>query len=178
MKRYSLHAIGSDRTGIVAAVTRVLADIGCNLEDSRMTILHGQFAIMLIVEAPEGLSSTALEASFGDVCRDFDLLVGVRLLPDQSTRVEVGDVVMISVHGADHPGIVADVTNRVARLGGNIIDLATRKIDEGALASYVLLVSVAMPSTLSEGTLRAELEEAASELGVICVVSAGSAELF
>lgn len=85
---------------------------------------------------------------------------------------------MISVHGADHPGIVADVTNRVARLGGNIIDLATRKIDEGALASYVLLVSVAMPSTLSEGTLRAELEEAARELGVICVVSAGSAELF
>jgi glycine cleavage system transcriptional repressor len=49
MHELAVTAIGQDRPGIVAAVTKVLHERGGNLEDSAMTILGGQFAIVLLV---------------------------------------------------------------------------------------------------------------------------------
>ena len=42
-------AIGRDRPGIVAAITSALLEAGGNVDDSQMSILHGHFAVMLIV---------------------------------------------------------------------------------------------------------------------------------
>ncbi|MFL5879210.1 MAG: glycine cleavage system protein R [Actinomycetota bacterium] len=54
MARFAVSVFGRDRPGIVAAVSRVLADAGCNLEDTSMTILRGHFAMMLVVAGPPG----------------------------------------------------------------------------------------------------------------------------
>ena len=45
MPRFAISIFGRDRPGIVAAVTRVLADAGCNLEDTSMTILRGKVMV-------------------------------------------------------------------------------------------------------------------------------------
>ena len=55
MARFAVSVFGRDRPGIVAAVSRVLADAGCNLEDTSMTILRGHFAMMLVVPTDEQL---------------------------------------------------------------------------------------------------------------------------
>jgi glycine cleavage system transcriptional repressor len=177
MARYSLHAIGSDRPGIVAQVTGVLADAGCNLEDSRMSILYGQFAITLIVETPPELLAAAFEHSFDDVQREFDLLIAIRPLVDQVFDDERDEVIMVSVHGADRPGIVSQVSAGVAELDGNIIDLVTHKIEAQGGASYVLLLSVATSPRCTEELLRVRLGEISARLGVTCVVHASSNEL-
>lgn len=177
MPRYSLHAIGADRPGIVAGVTGVLAAAGCNLEDSRMAILHGQFAIMLIVEAPPELSLGELESTFAEVQERLDLLVVVRRLTDLPVSTMSGKTVAISVHGADRPGIVSAIATRVAELGGNIIDLATHRIEQHDGASYVLLLSVELSVTCTEALLSHELGVVARHLGVDCVVHANDDEL-
>ena len=41
MSRFSVAAIGADRPGIVAAVTGVLVQRDCNIEDTAMAILGG-----------------------------------------------------------------------------------------------------------------------------------------
>ena len=53
MEHLALSAIGRDRPGIVAAVTRVLLDHGVNVEDSQMTILRGHFTMTLILGVPD-----------------------------------------------------------------------------------------------------------------------------
>ena len=55
MARFAVSVFGRDRPGTVAAVTRVLADARCNLEDTSMTILRGHFAMMLVVAGPAGV---------------------------------------------------------------------------------------------------------------------------
>ena len=96
MPRFSLSALGSDGPGIVAAVSGALGEQGCNLEDSTMTILQGQFAILLVVTAPEGTGAAALEAALGPTAERFDLVVAVRPLKDaapvESSSVEDSDV--------------------------------------------------------------------------------------
>ena len=51
---FAVTAIGRDRPGIVAAISGVFAELGANIEDARMAILRGNFAVMLIAALPEG----------------------------------------------------------------------------------------------------------------------------
>ncbi len=58
MANYALlSAVGKDKPGIVAAVSAVLFQAGCNIEDSTMARLGGDFAIMLMLRLPEGFTS-------------------------------------------------------------------------------------------------------------------------
>jgi glycine cleavage system transcriptional repressor len=59
-----ISAVGKDRPGIVAGVSKVLFEAGCNLEDSSMTILEGEFAMILVVSLPEALKIEQLDKKF------------------------------------------------------------------------------------------------------------------
>src|SRR3989442_15688483 len=53
--RYAmLTAFGQDRPGIVAALAEGLYHLGCNIEDTCMTRLRDEFAMMLLVRLPAG----------------------------------------------------------------------------------------------------------------------------
>ena len=47
-KKYIMTAFGKDRPGIVADVTQVLYENGCNLEDTSMSMLSDEFTINLL----------------------------------------------------------------------------------------------------------------------------------
>jgi glycine cleavage system transcriptional repressor len=54
MKKYGiLSATGADRPGIVHDVSQFMFEHGCNLEDSRMSVLGGQFALIALFSGEE-----------------------------------------------------------------------------------------------------------------------------
>ena len=111
---FAVTAVGADRPGIVAAVTGAFAEHGCNLEDSSMTILRGQFAMMLVVDAPAGVGAGELEATLAGPAADLDLVVTVRAAAEPP-EVEAGiESWTVSVYCADHPGIVHGVAALLA----------------------------------------------------------------
>lgn len=179
MTRYSLQAVGRDRPGIVAAVAGALARLGCNLEDSRMTILAGEFSIMLVLSAPDGCDAKAIEAALAPDAAALDLLVTVRPTLASPLAPEDGETLAVSVHGADHPGIVARIAGEIAAAGGSIVDLATRVVPApaGGGDSYVMVLSVVLAAGASADGLEQRLRGAAEELGVHCVVTAADGEL-
>src|SRR5215218_2861404 len=88
MTRFAVSVFGRDCPGIVAAVTRVLADAGCNLEDTSMTILRGHFAMMLVVAGPAGLGEPQLRAGLDPVARVSEALAAHQVnIVDLQTRV-------------------------------------------------------------------------------------------
>lgn len=64
---YAVTAIGRDRPGIVAAISRALLELDGNLEDSHMSILRGHFAVMLIARVPDGTDEGELGSRLGAV---------------------------------------------------------------------------------------------------------------
>jgi predicted amino acid-binding ACT domain protein len=92
----------------VAAVTRVLADAGCNLEDTSMTILRGHFAMMLVVAGPAGVGEPELRAGLDPVGGRLGLQVSGREVADEVTAAGGGGArYAAAVYGADRPGLVA-----------------------------------------------------------------------
>lgn len=174
---FAVTAIGSDRPGIVAAVTSVLVDHGCNLEDTSMSILRGHFAMVMIVAPPVGVEGTVLEDALVAATAPLGLVVAVRPV-DEGTRspAEEGERWTAVVYGADHPGIVHGVTSRLAELGVNIVDLTTR-VTDGDPPIYAMVMEVAVPGRLDHGLLLAELTEVAAALGVTCTLHPSEADI-
>ncbi len=48
-----LSVLGEDRVGIVASISRVLAENGANIEDIRQTIIGGIFSMTMLVTVNE-----------------------------------------------------------------------------------------------------------------------------
>ena len=61
MGQFALSVVGVDRPGIVAEVSRVLFELGCNIEDSTCTILSGQFAMILVIAHAKFSSSAEID---------------------------------------------------------------------------------------------------------------------
>jgi glycine cleavage system transcriptional repressor len=161
MSLLAVTVIGRDRPGIIADATSALAELGGNLEDSTMTILQGHFAMVLLVSTTAELS--VVEAELAPLTGDGTLEVSVRAVPEERDSA-APDVTayLLSVHGADHPGIVSEITGVVASAGGNITDLSTRLT--GNL--YVLVAEVDLPNTADADALRGRLARASEALAV------------
>jgi glycine cleavage system transcriptional repressor len=155
---FALSAIGRDRPGIVAAISGVLLDLDGNVEDSQMSILRGHFAVMLIVALPESVEAGELEVRLEKVREDLDLeAVAVSAVDELASGPRPTHV--LTVYGADHPGIVNSVSSELAERSVSITGLETRLAGAEDARIYVMLMEIAADDT--------DLEELRSALRAI-----------
>lgn len=161
MPSFALAAIGRDRPGIVAAVAKVLYEQGCNVEDSSMTLLRGNFAIMLVLASPEGTTAASLDTALRPACAEMGLTYAVLDVEDTADVPHPSHV--LTVYGADRPGILYRISTSLAAQGANITDLNSRLVGvENPV--YALMLELAVPG--DAGELERRLREVASEMGV------------
>lgn len=141
MPTLAVSAVGLDRPGIIAGVAERLAAHGANVTDSRMGILRGHFSMTLVVEGAERDALAAdLEALGGLETWSVTEVAGAAANPRSEATATV------SVHGADHPGILAAVTRVLAEAQVNVCDLQTRL----ARDLYVMVMDVAVPPGVAD----------------------------
>jgi glycine cleavage system transcriptional repressor len=165
-RRWIVTALGQDRPGIVAGVTEVLYRLGCNLEDSAMTRLEGEFAIMLIFSGRG--SAESLARAFAPLRRRLKLTIQLKRLSGREARTPRprGKPYVLSVYGADRPGIVYRVSHLLARAGINITDVHTHRSTGRGPSLYLMLLEVELPRGRSAASLERRLRRAARRLRV------------
>ena len=179
----TLHAItvlGHDRPGIIAEATGRLAGLGLNLEDSTMTLLRGHFAMMLVCAGDA--AATEIEAALAPLTTDGTLSVAVREVPEehaqqtgqagQDTPATGGTSWVLTVHGADRPGIVSTIVSEVARVGGNVTDLTTRLAGD----LYLLVAELDLPAGVDVAAVEEAIKDAAAALGVGATLRAAESD--
>lgn len=162
MHDLTVSAIGEDRPGIVAAVTGVLLEHGCNLADCSMSLLRRQFAMILLVEAPDELSDEGLAAALEEPAERLGLVTSVREVARAGTSSSSHPHV-VSVYGPDQPGIVHRIASVLAGRGVNITDLMSRLTNDEV---YTVVVDVEIPEGTDPDEVAADLHAAAREMGV------------
>jgi glycine cleavage system transcriptional repressor len=162
---FAVSAVGRDRPGIVAAIADGLFELDGNVEDSRMTILRGHFAVMLIVSVPDEVDVSELERRLGEVRERLDLEALTVNALDELDAGAAEATHVITVYGADHPGIVSVVSSALAERGVNITDLQTKLTGAGAAPMYVMMLEVALADDAA-AELERSLEEVADDASV------------
>jgi glycine cleavage system transcriptional repressor len=176
MERAVVTAVGVDRRGIVAGLAGVLTDLGCNLEDSTMSLLGGNFAVLLMVALPDGVDPGAVEAGLAPAAVRMGLAVSVRVVPGRDDPPSEADVdpaddetvYAFSVHGADRLGIVRQATGALAAAGANIVDLSTRLVGDADGPVYVLTITAGFDTGAEVEPTVAGVRQAVERFGVQC----------
>lgn len=166
-RRWILTALGKDRPGIVARVTKILYTLGCNLEDSAMTRLAGEFAVMVVFSARPSVTQARLEQACRPLARGLGLVTHVKALTaSEAVGRARGTPCLITVYGVDRPGIVYRVSALLAGLKVNITDVSTHRSAAAKKPLYLMMLEVELPSGLSVTRLERQLRQLARRLGV------------
>lgn len=181
--RWIVTALGKDRPGIVAGVTKILYNLGCNLEDSAMTRLAGEFAIIVVCSGSATLKESALQKAFAPLMRRLHLAVHLKPLPTSEAKASKtrGTRYLISVYGADKPGIVFRVSEALASSGINITNVETHRSAQAGgrkgTSLYLLLLEVELSPRLKVATLEQKLQRIGKRLGVEVSVRSAEADV-
>jgi glycine cleavage system transcriptional repressor len=173
MSHFVLTAIGRDRPGIVDGLAGFLRERGANLEDSRMAILGGEFAVMLLfsvsadrtAEIERELPRYAAQSSLTTVLHP-------TVSPAERGR---GPAVPLRIEAValDHPGIVHEVAHALAEKGVNIESLTTRVTQAPMSGSplFEMTLEVSVPGAIRLADVRNELADIAVRLNLYLVVT-------
>lgn len=123
MESFVLTIIGTDRSGLVAALSAVVADHGGSWQQSQMTELAGMFAGMVLVHVPSDRADEFREALVP--LRDDGLLDVTLRAASASEPSESAPTIAFDVVGTDRPGIVLEVSRLLSSLDVGIVDLRT-----------------------------------------------------
>ncbi|MCP9460414.1 MAG: ACT domain-containing protein [Nitrospira sp.] len=170
MSRFAIiTAFGRDRPGIVAALAEGLFQLGCNIEDTSSVRLRGEFTMMLLVSLSEDLSAEQLAARLAPYTAPLDLTLLCREVPAEAARRAPAPdtpTYVLSVYGADKPGIVAGVARTVADHQGNITVMNTRVVGAADKPVYVMVLEIKLPDGASPDPLQQALDRLKPSLSV------------
>jgi len=167
MQHFALTIIGRDRPGIVSQVTEILYQGGFNIADSSCSILGGQFSMILIISNPEISSKEEFSETFSPL-EEQNLSVYIRTLkPGGEIRSNLeGELCMISVYGADKPGIVYQVAKELGDRNINITDLNTKLVGDKQNPVYVMMLEAMLPENTEIEEVESWMEELKQKLQV------------
>lgn len=168
-KTIILNAIGKDRPGIVAAVSKVLFETGCNIEDSSMTRLGNDFAMILMISLSDQITLSLLAEKLSAAGKKTGLSLSWRELTASELKAPKNAKAapyMISVYGGDKPGIVYKISNFLAAKKINITDVETKIISSQTSPIYVMILEVHIPEQINVAHLTTDLTNLARELNI------------
>ena len=119
-----LTAVGPDRVGIVDDLSGAVARAGCNIEESKMAVLGGEFAVIMLISGGGGSVDT-LCRSLPGMEQSLSLHLECRSTHEPRAGAEQGRPYILEAVSLDTPGIVHAVTALLRGHGINIEDLET-----------------------------------------------------
>ena len=166
MHKAILSVLGKDQTGIVAAVTGVLFEQNCNVENVSQTTLQTEFAGIFIVSLSDDLSLETLNQALTAKLHPLDLNVHIKPLRDQATASTFpeSEPFIITTKGPDRKGLVAGITDVIARHRVNITNLQAVFKGGDEPGDNIMIYEVDVPVDLDQKRLEHELRQRAKEL--------------
>jgi glycine cleavage system transcriptional repressor len=171
MKKYLvISAIGKDRAGIVNDLSKGILDHGCNIEDSRMTVLGGEFAAILLVE---GKWNTL--AKVENALPEIERQLGMTIMSKRTgKRIAAGNLLpyAVDVISMDHPGIVNTLAGFFAERNINIEDMTTSTYAAAHTGTpmFAVHMTVGVPADLHIAALREEFMDYCDGLNLDAVL--------
>mmetsp|Transcript_11230 Transcript_11230/g.19174 ORF Transcript_11230/g.19174 Transcript_11230/m.19174 type:complete len:220 (-) Transcript_11230:264-923(-) len=160
---------GPDKTGIVAGLAKTVADLGGNMEASRSTVLGDDFSMIALCT----LEASKLNSLKAALEKD---LAGYYFYTKKTTAKKAAKVTesaagaqryVLNIEGADSKGIVASVTEKLARSGVSIINMET-DVTTAPFAGFDLFVMKVKFATTKESLekLQKDLKSVEDKFGL------------
>ena len=165
-----ISSLGKDRPGIIDAFSRIISELHCNIIDSRMTVLGGEFAMLLMIEGPWN-HLAKLEDQIAEMQRTLHLTI---ISARTEARGEADNILpyVVEVVSLDHPGIVHQLARFFSLRNINIEDMNTTSYSAAHTGTQMFSVniSVGIPANIQIAELREEFIEFCDTMNLDAVI--------
>ncbi len=166
MNKVVISVLGQDRPGIIAAVSRILFEQGCNIENVDQTILQSEFSGIFIATIPVECGLDCLGTALRQGLKPLGQHVTIKRLdaPKPDPRFINAEPFVLTTRGPDRKGLVASVTAVIARHGVNVTNL--RAVFKGGddPNDNFMIYEVDIPNDTDHRALYSELRATAADL--------------
>jgi glycine cleavage system transcriptional repressor len=165
-KHLVISALGKDRPSIVNILSKAALDSGCNITNSRMAVLGGEFAVILMVNGTEE-AVAAMQRRLPALEEELQLTIIAKLTAPRAVE-QYWKPYRVEVVAMDHPGIVHPITQFFSAQKINIEELETETYaaPHTGATMFSLLMTVAVPASVPISELRKTFLEFCDELNV------------
>jgi glycine cleavage system transcriptional repressor len=171
MKQYiAISAIGNDRVGLVHDLSKVIADCGGNISESRMTALGSEFAVLMLV-AGNWHSVARIETELKKFAETAGITLQIRRADERAVREDQVPY-SVDVVCLDQAGIVSTLSGFFSARGIDISEMNTRSYPAPHTGApmFGLYMIVNVPSTIHLGALREEFMDMCDNLNLDAIL--------
>lgn len=149
-------ALGEDRPGIIHKLSAMVLEARCNITESRMSVLGGEFAVLLMVSGKWN-ELTKLEDALYAQADALGLTVTCKRTQNTPPAPDLMPYIVEAIT-VDHPGIVFRMAEFFAAREINIHDLSTTQYAAAHTGTpmFALHMTANIPAKIHIATLRDE----------------------
>lgn len=165
-KKLVISALGTDRPGIVDELSKIIYQHALHIEDSRMTVLGGEFAILLLISGSQK-AVTALQLQVNNI--EEALQMRLLLKPTtESTHLKNTIPYSVEVAALDHPGVVSNIASFFSSRDINIVNLQTERYaaPHTGTPMFAVHLTIGIPAETNITKLREEFTETCDRLNL------------
>ncbi|MFV1872203.1 MAG: glycine cleavage system protein R [Oleiphilus sp.] len=164
-----ISTIGTDQPGIVNKLAKACSSNKCNIIDSRMTVLGGEFAVIMMVSGSWD-AVAKLEKSLPSLSEELNLTTTIKHTRQRNSSPSLAYAV--SVVALDNPGIVHELAQFFSSQNINIDDLqtGTYSAPHTGTQMFNLSMNIRIPSDTHIATLRDDFMDFCDELNLDAVI--------
>ncbi|MCB1736900.1 MAG: glycine cleavage system protein R [Gammaproteobacteria bacterium] len=165
-----ISAMGADRPGIVDELSGQILECGCNIEDSRMSVLGREFALILLISGRWD-AIAKLETALEPLGKRLDLTVNHRRT---DSREQTGNVLpyAVDVSAMDQPGIVHHISKFLSQRDINIEDMSTARYAAAHTGTpmFAVHITIGIPGSMQIAALRDDFLDFCDRLNIDAVM--------
>jgi glycine cleavage system transcriptional repressor len=154
-----LTAIGPDQVGLVQKISEFISRHGCNIEDSKMAVFCGEFAVIVLISGEEN-NLTKIGRDYRAIESETGLAISIKT-PAVRTPPESFLPYRLTASCMDHPGIVYRISAVLTTLGVNIESMETKTSSAPVSGTpiFQLEAILAIPTRTNINLLRERFSE-------------------
>lgn len=154
-----LTAVGPDQVGLVEKIADFITRRGCNIEDSKMAVFCGEFAVIILITGAGGDLVKVASA-----CRELEVQTGLTFAIKTPAERRPADSLLpyrLTASCMDHPGIVHNLSRVLSAMGINIESMETKTYAAPVSGAPIfrLEAAVSVPAKINLNQLRERFAE-------------------
>jgi glycine cleavage system transcriptional repressor len=158
-----LTAIGPDQVGLVQKISEFISRHGCNIEDSKMAVFCGEFAVIVLISG-DCVKLVKVARDYREIETETDLAISIKT---PSTRKATDSFLpyRLTASCMDHPGIVYQLSAILSGMGVNIESMETKTYAAPVSGTpiFQLEADLSVPTRTNIGALRERFAEIQKE---------------
>ena len=172
VKEYIITMTAVNRVGILAAVTKAMAELGGDLREASQTVVRGFFTMIFSAEFPEDLSTDVIIDHLQDTCRPFGFEVSLKEVEQQHVaREEDGRLKHYSLRlgGDNQKGVLRELSSAISMRQIDIAGMHAVRARRGE--GFEMVMKIAVPPEFDMNGFLSHLHEIGRPFNITADVS-------